>query len=205
MSGEQGSLWGPADRAWNPRSLSGDHGAAPGGLDPSNHGSECSVGIDSHDDLFSPDGHGDSNDGHDPDPSTVHPEHDSVPDSECLERHSIARDLPARLTLLLHHHADGPGFDLAVCLLDDVGTTVGSYRGRIVNTLSEAQYQQGFVNIAIILGIALVMTAIGGKISNLGSWMLGLVLVAFLAFEGVYYSKNKKLFTYGEITPSGGS
>jgi hypothetical protein len=62
--------------------------------------------------------------------------------------------------------------------------------------MTEAQYQQGFVNIAIVLGIALVLTALGGKLSNLGTWMVGLVLATFLLFEGVYYSKNKQFYTY---------
>lgn len=73
-----------------------------------------------------------------------------------------------------------------------------------MKTITQTQYEQNFVNIFIILGIALVMAAIGGKLSSGAIWLVGVVLVVFGLSEAVYYSKNGTFFTYG-VKPNGAS
>lgn len=211
MNGEQGVIRGLIDRTWNPRSLSCDHGSASGGLDAPDDGSDAGEHTQHQ---CGEREYGDSN------PNNQHDSHrslsrdsadsidHSVSDSERLERYSVVGKLPARLYASFERDNDGErsDFNLTLRLLDDTGATIGRYRGSLVkNDLTEAQYQQGFVNLFIVLGIALIMSAIGGKVSNLGAWMIGLVLVAFVLFEGVYYSKNKSFFTYGITQNKAGS
>jgi hypothetical protein len=140
------------------------------------------------------------------DPSAVPPIDDGGASTGCVIDAPSDRQLSTRehLTLVSDDLPPGTSFLATFRLLNDVGATVGSDRGYIVKTISQAQYEQNFVNIFIILGIALVMAAIGGKLSTGAIWLLSVVLVVFGLSEAVYYSKNGTFFTYN-IKPNGAS
>jgi hypothetical protein len=203
MDGKQGNLRSITDRDWNPRSLSCDYGSASDGLDGAHDGAmdstnerrECSNNDSSHQQRKYDDSSNDRNDKHDNPRDSSASLNDSLSDSERASGHSSSGTVPTRehVTFFFHNRPDRPGVELTVRLLNDLGATVWSDRYHIV---SEAEYQQGFVNIAIIVAIGLVLVALGGKLSNLGNWMVGLVLAVFILFEGMFYAKNKQFYTY---------
>jgi hypothetical protein len=204
MDGEQGRLRDTADRAWNPRSLSGDNGSAASSVDAVDHG-PSSCGDINHDAVnakycncyacrIDRSRQRSTSDR----PSSLPPIDSSESDSGRSEHHPVLGDVsaPEHLTILINYDPDGSDFDYSVRLFNDAGEPIGRYRSHCVTNISEKEYQQNFVNLVIVLAVALVLASIGGKLNNIGAWMLGLMLVAFALFEGIYYSKNGAFFTY---------
>lgn len=207
MNGEQSGIRDPAHRTWNPRSLSRDNGSASSRVDGSSDRElPFDQSLDGNPDrnVHSPDS-GELDGANGPERNELcgresggSPADDSVPNPECSERYSGSHPVPTdqRIAVVIDDDPDSSDIFVTISLLDDSGATVGRYRGHLVKTITEAEYQQNFVNLTIVVAIALVIGAIGGKVGNLGAWMLGLMLAAFLLFEGLYYSKNGSFFTY---------
>jgi hypothetical protein len=209
MDGREISLRSPAYWSRHPRGISRDNGTASGRLDDALDRSESEHDESAGDDRADHDKQcsGDNDNAHidrgsSGGPASVPPVDDRFTDSERPERYQRNRAVPTleHVSIKRNDGPNGPDFLVTIGLLDDTSDAIGRYRTSLMingKTLTEAQYEQNFVSIFIIIGVALALAAANDKLASWAVWLLGTVLAVFGLSEAVYYSKNGTFFTYG--------